>query len=155
MPERRGFRPIDQIEKEWPTEAPIRSDVTDDVQSPTDTPDEVTSSNVRDDLEIADSEPLPRLEPMWPGDKEAERWNREADEIEKWAQEEGDQAEYLRDVTRRMYEPTDATDGITSTEVTEDLPSANDDMPFESDTSASDTARDAASDDANDVDSEP
>jgi hypothetical protein len=29
--------------------------------------------------------PLQRMEPLGPEDKEAERWNREADEIEKWA----------------------------------------------------------------------
>ncbi|MBN2003177.1 MAG: hypothetical protein JXA21_07445 [Anaerolineae bacterium] len=52
-------------------------------------------------------EPLPRMEPYGPEDKEAAFWNNEADHIEAWAAEVGDPEAYMQDVLQRMSEPTD------------------------------------------------
>jgi hypothetical protein len=45
---------------------------------------------------------------LGPGDKEAARWNTEADLIEDFAGEVGDPDAYLKDVTDRVYEPSDS-----------------------------------------------
>ena len=46
-------------------------------------------------------DPIPRMEPIGPDDKEAERWNREADEIEKWARDVPGGPEYHREQLRK------------------------------------------------------
>lgn len=105
MGERIGPRPLDEIEREPPKEAPY-------IQ-PTDQPGDTSVPPVNDDIddgldEGTESESLPRMEPMGPGDKEAELWNTEADAIEEWADQVGDPEAYTRDVEARMYEPSDA-----------------------------------------------
>ncbi len=121
-PERIGYRPPTEIDKEPPKEAPYitPSDQTGDTSTPPavgddvtdDTTDTTTPSTVGDDIsdEVVDTtpQPLPRLEPLGPGDKEAARWNTEADLIEDFAGEVGDPDAYLKDVTDRVYEPSDS-----------------------------------------------
>lgn len=58
--------------------------------------------------DLVSREPLPRMEPFGPGDKEAAFWNNEADHIEAWAAEVGDPEAHMQDVLQRMYEPSDA-----------------------------------------------
>jgi len=160
MVERWGPRRIDEIEKEPPKEAPIRSDPGDDIGLFADHPDDTTRSDVGDDLGELDEEtmfePLLRMEPMGPGDKEAERWNTEADAIEDWAEEVSDPKAYRQDVLRRMYEPSEAAEDATPPDVGDDLGRLDDEMTSDSDAAASDVGQDAVgSDTVTDVDQEP
>jgi len=120
MGERIGPRSPYEIEREPPKEAPY-------IQ-PTDQPGDAPLSSVRDDIddgldEGSDIEPLPRMEPMGPGDKEAKFWNTEADAIEAWADEVGDPEAYVRDVEARMYEPSD-----TGTDIGQDIGDVSEDI---------------------------
>ena len=119
MAERMGLRRIDEIEREWPKEAPIIR--------PTDQPADTTPPNIGDDIgdrQESEMEPLPRLEPMGPGDREAARWNTEADAIEAWAAKVGNPEAYVQDVEARMYEPSDSigdADDVTPPDIGEDI----------------------------------
>lgn len=53
--------------------------------------------------EMQANDPLPRLEPLGPNDKEADLWNKEADEIEAWAREvEGGPDGYSSNLRQEM-----------------------------------------------------
>lgn len=129
MVERWGPRPEDEIEREPPGENPVHvpSDAIGDDNKGTlgdstsqsseqdnrdDVSDEPTPSTVGDSLGGADSanntsehtkgQLLHRVEPFGPNDKEAARWNTEADHIEEWAESVGDVPGYLEDLERRL-----------------------------------------------------
>ena len=79
MVERIGPRSPYEIEREPPKEAPY--------SQPADQPGDPPLSSVMNDIddgleEVSGIESLPRMEPMGPGDREAARWNTEADAIE-------------------------------------------------------------------------
>ena len=67
---------------------------------------------------FAPREPLPRLEPFGPGDKEAAFWNNEADAIEAWSAEVDDPEAHMQGVLKDMYAPSDLP---SSTDIGNDL----------------------------------
>ncbi len=121
-PESLGYRPPEDIDKEPSGEVPgiTPSDQIGDTSTPStvgdditdDTTDAAVPSSVGDDIsdDIADtaSQPLPRLEPFSPDDKEAARWNTEVDLIEGFADDVEDPDAYLKDMTDRMYESSES-----------------------------------------------
>ncbi len=117
MAERMGPRRPDEIEKEPPGEFRY-------IQ-PTDQPSDTTPPNVQDDIDDTTGQPSSRMEPFGPRDKEAARWNLEEDLITDNAAEQ-DQDAYLKDVARRMYEPSD-TSGEVPTETPSNIREAIDD----------------------------
>ena len=113
MVERIGPGSLYEVEREPPKEAPY-------IQ-PTDQPGDPPLSPAMNDIddgleEVSGIEPLPRMEPMGPGDREAARWNTEADAIEAWAAKVGEPGAYRRDLEARLYEPSDV-----GTDVAEDI----------------------------------
>jgi hypothetical protein len=69
----------------------------------------VPGSDTDDDLgEGLSDDSLPRMEPIGPDDREASRWNAEADAIEAWAAEVDDPEAYSQDVQSRICAPSDS-----------------------------------------------
>ncbi len=103
--------------------ADVDSDVGNEIAS------DIGSPTTIEAMQAAD--PLPRMEPFGPGDKEAAFWNTEADAIEEWAQTvPGGPKAYIDDLRQQMGWDGDA-DQSGGDQLGDSHPDSSSDVPVD------------------------